>query len=215
MASKNAFVHGTGQLFLFPPKKLIIIGLDTDDVLGKHPLWRADAKAPPPDSLVDSIRRHGVLTPGRCRKVDDETAEVIFGRDRTKACRVLEAEGLDIKMPMLTWPKGTSLADIIGAVNAENSARKTDSLITQAHGVFMQMQAEGVGSGADELECAKKVSASTGMSVQRIRNLLAFREDDQLVRAVKLGEDGTVSVTLVKGVADEETKKLLGPRKLW
>jgi hypothetical protein len=33
--------------------------------------------------------------------------------------------------------------------------------------------------------------------------------------AVTLSEDGTVSVTLVKGVADEETKKLLGPRKLW
>lgn len=33
--------------------------------------------------------------------------------------------------------------------------------------------------------------------------------------AVALAEDGTVTVTLVKGVADEETKKLLGPRRLW
>jgi tetratricopeptide (TPR) repeat protein len=33
--------------------------------------------------------------------------------------------------------------------------------------------------------------------------------------AVKIADDGTVSVTLVKGVADEETKKLLGPRRLW
>ncbi len=203
MASKNAFSYGTGQLFHFPPLAppkggLVIVGLDTKDVAGSHGLWRADAQDPAPQYLIDSIRKHGVLQPGKARKIDEDVAEVVMGRDRTKACRwLIENEGLDIKMPMLVWPKHATLAEMIGSANAENSARKNESLIAQAEGVYAQLKAEGYGNGSDE-DAIKAVSVSTGRSAQRILNLLAFRADSALVKAY---EKGTVKGEALMAIA--------------
>lgn len=199
MAGKNSFTHGVGQHFRFPPEAppvggLIIIGHDlgpdgTKAVNGSHELWRADADLPPPKNLVDSIRKHGVLAPGRARKIDENTAEVVLGRDRTKACRILKAEGMEITMPMLVWPKGSSIGEIIGAINAENFARKTESVISQAEHVWMQLKAEGYFDGNVD-DALKATSISTGMSTQRLRQLLTFREDQALVKAVQKSEMG-------------------------
>lgn len=188
-SSKNAFIHSTIQMFRFPADKLVIIGRDTKDSLGTHDLWRADANEDPPKSMVDSIRRHGVQVPIKVRKIDDETAEVVMGRDRTKAVRwLVENEyGGDyskLLIPAMVWPKGTSSADIIGAANAENYSRKTESLTAQATHVKMQLKAEGYFDGVDAAVCIKAVSASTGFSEQRIRNLISYLDDQDLVKAV-------------------------------
>lgn len=184
----HALTHKRAEHFLMPPMSLLIIGLDTDDVAGSHPLWRADAKDSVPDArFIDSIRKHGIIQPVRARKIstdNKDTAEVIVGRERVKAARLLEAEGMTITVPTLLWPMGTPDSEIIGAANAENYQRKTESVVLQAEHVAMQLRANGYFDGIDENECLKSVSVSTGMGVQRIRNLLAFREDSRLTQAV-------------------------------
>ena len=207
----HTFVHKRAEHFLFPPDKLIVVGYDTEHVQGAHPLWRADAQKKPEPAFVDSVRKHGFLQPVRARKLpkgtdlhlrgdldgivvtdaqNDEYAEIVVGRERVKAGRLLVAEGQKVLVPVILWPAGTSLAEIIGAANAENYQRKTEGLITQAEHVCMQLRAEGYFDGADEKEALKSVSASTGFSVQRIRNLLAFREDKQLVESVRAKAKG-------------------------
>ncbi len=207
MAHNSAFIHGKIEGFKFPPHKLVIIGHDTPHVRGGHELWRADCKDPPPSSLVDSIRKHRVLQPGKCRKIDEETAEVVMGRDRTKACRVLVDSGMDIYMPMIVYPKNTPIADIIGGANAENFARKTEKLTAQIEHLHMQLLAEGYEDGK-EVDAVKAVAVSTGVSIQRIRIMMAFRGDAALVRAVdddKLhGEAALAIATLPEGQRQEE-----------
>ena len=56
----------------------------------------------------------------------------------------------------------------------------------------------------DEIDEDARSLMTQGLPIRRERAL-----------DIKLADDGTVTVTLVKGVADEATKKLLGPRKLW
>lgn len=188
---KFALDHKRSEMFLLPPRKCIIIGKDTPHKQD-HELWRADVKNPPPDYLINSIRKHGVLQPIRARKIEGnfDEVEVVMGRDRVKSARVVEDGGQPVLVPVILYRAGTPISEIIGAANAENFARKTESLISQAEHVWMQLRAEGYFDGADEAECIKNVSVSTGFSAQRIKNLLAFREDDKLVKAVKLGLDG-------------------------
>lgn len=207
----HAFVHKRAEHFLFPPDKLIVVGYDTEHVQGSHPLWRADAKSKPADAFVDSIRKHGFLQPVRARKLpkgtdlhlkgdldgvivtdtqNDEYAEIVVGRERVKAGRILAAEGQKVLVPVILWPAGTSLAEIIGAANAENFQRKTEGTITAAEHVWMQLRAEGYFDGADEKEALKSAATSTGFSVQRIKALLAFREDKQLVDLVRAKQKG-------------------------
>lgn len=191
--------------YLMPSTKLIVIGHDTDHVQGSHPLWRADCDSKPEKAFVDSIRKHGFIQPVRARKLpnplvlkdgtkieanDSDYAEVVVGRERVKSGRILDADGDPRPVPVILYPANTPIAEIIGAGNAENSQRKIESVITQAEGVFSQMRALGYGDGGDELACAKEVSVSTGMSVQRIRNLLEFRSDEKLVKAVRAKENG-------------------------
>ena len=182
----HAFVHKRAEHFLFPPDKLIVVGYDTEHVQGSHPLWRADARSTPADAFVDSIRKHGFLQPVRARKLpkgtdlhltgdldgivvtdaqNDEYAEIVVGRERVKAGRILAAEGQKVLVPVILWPAGTSLAEIIGAANAENYQRKTEGVITTAEHVWMQLRAEGYFDGADEKEALKSVATSTGISV--------------------------------------------------
>ncbi len=72
----------------------------------------------------------------------------------------------------------------------------------------MQLRAEGFFDGADEMAACKAVGVSTGFSVQRIRNLLAFREDDRLVRAVRAktlrGESAMALATLAEPQRTEQ-----------
>ncbi len=198
----HALSHKRAEHFLIPPSKLIVIGYDTKHVQGEHPLWRADCKHEPEPAFVDSCRKHGIIQPIRARKLpksdaidsdhlkldEGEYAEVVVGRERVKAARKIEAEGQTILVPTMLWPAGTPLADIIGVANSENYHRKTESLESIVEHVHMQLKAEGYFDGAPESDALKAVGVSTGFSVQRIRNYLAFREDERLVRAVRSGK---------------------------
>ncbi len=215
----HALSHKLGStLFILPsPKFALVIGLDTEHVQGQHDLWRHDCKSEPSEIMIASIRRHGILQPIRARKLPksdaidsehlklnaDEYVEVVMGRDRIKAARVVEAGGKPVVVPCLLWPAGTPTSEIMGAMNAENFVRKTESLDSIIEHVWMQMVAEGYGNGVEELDCAKAVAVSTGMSVQRIRNLLAFREDDRLVRAVRAGTIGGEAALAIATMPDE------------
>ncbi len=235
----HAFSHKRAELFHFPSDALIVIGHDTEHVAGSHPLWRKDCDNIPDDDFVASIRKHGFIQPIRARKLpkgtaykllgrvgeyasklspeelDTHLAEIVVGRERVKAGRILAEENPKLVVPTLLWPAGTSLAEIIGAANAENYQRKHESVTTQAEHVYMQMRAEGYGDGIEELTAAKNVMASTGFSVQRIRNLLAYREDDALVRAVERSEKGEAggvkgeaALALATLPSEERTKQL-------
>jgi hypothetical protein len=202
---KFALDHQRAELFRMPPMAvskpredgtrggLIIYGLDTKHGIGEHELVRADVRNPAPQYLIDSIRKQGVVTPIRARKLakdDFENAAVVVGRDRVKSCRWLwENEGLHILVPTLLFPYNTPANEIIGIANAENFARKTESLIAQAQHLFIQLRAEGFGDGRDE-EALRAVQATTGVSIQRINTLLAFRGDDKLIKLVKAQEEG-------------------------
>ncbi len=205
--SKQAMEHQTGTLFRMTPGKehLLIIGYDTKDG-PEHALWRADVGAAPKDDLVASVTKHGVITPIRAQKINETQAMVVVGRDRVKAARVAEKNGVDIKIPVLLYPPTATIKEIIGVANAENYARKTESLLAQAEHLHKQMVAEGLNDGVDELTCAKAVAASTGLSVQRIRNIIDFRNDDSLVRAVK-GEKIAGETALALATIKDEAKR--------
>jgi len=222
----HALSHKRAEHFLIPPANLVIIGFDTKHVQGEHPLWRADCKNEANADLVNSIRKHGIIQPIRARKLPksdaiesehlslsgDEYAEVVVGRERVKAARVLADEGLNILVPALLWPVGAPVGEIIGAANAENYQRKTEGVVAVAEHVYMQLRAEGYFDG-NERDALKGVAVSTGFSVQRIRNLLAFREDERLVREVRAchigGEAALAIATLPEKERGEQLAKVL------
>lgn len=229
--SKNAFVHLTGQLFRFPSRKLVVVGLDpsplavtrpdgtdvpagTIAVKGSHDLWRADCRDPAPQYLIESARAHGILQPGKARKLDEEYAEVVMGRDRTKTVRVLNDEGnlwgtqAEILMPMMVWPKNATISEMIGAANTENSARKKESLLAQAEGAYAQYMAH-MNEGATESDALKSVSVSTGSSVQRVKNLLEWRSNSALVKAYTSGTVGGEALLAIATLpADKQETEL-------
>ncbi len=207
MAGGQALVHARATHFLVPPHKLLIVGLDTEHVAGEHPLWRADVKSTPDAAFVASVRKHGIIQPIRARKTskdDNDMPEVVVGRERTKAARIIEAEGTSILVPCLLWSMGTPDAEIIGVANAENFQRKVESAVLQAEHVHMQLRALGFYDGAEEIDCLKNVSVSTGMSVQRLRNLLAFRGDGRLVAAVTAGQVGAEAALALATLEPED-----------
>lgn len=203
--SKGDFVHKTGTLYHFPGKKLVIVGLDTPHVMGAHPLWRADAKNAPSQALVDAIRKHGVLQPGRCRKIDDETAEVVMGRDRVKSVRILNDEGIKITMPMLTWPAGTPIAEIIGAANAENYQRKHETMLEQVEHVWMELVASGFTQGREK-EALAETSVSTGFSPQRLRYMVQLRGDEKVCDAIRESKIGDEIGMALASIGDRDVR---------
>jgi ParB-like chromosome segregation protein Spo0J len=205
-----------GDLWFFPPTKptkdlggLIIIGLDTKDVRGSHRLWREDCREAAPEGLVASIRKHGVLQPIRARKIeknDNDRAEVVVGRDRTKAARVIAGEGVSIKIPVMLFSHDATDEEIIGAANAENYQRKTENLRHQSEHLFMQATAAGHPANPDALPM---VATSTGVSTQRLKTMFAFRANKALVAAYDAGTiKGEVALALVS-LPDEQLAKEL------
>ena len=171
------------DLWMMDRANLIVIGHDTDDG-PEHELYRHDVRDPVDPALTASIRKHGVMQPIRARrcKADPSKAEVIMGRSRCKG--VDDITDVAIKIPVMLWPAGATVAEIIGAANAENHIRKTESVIATADHAFAQLRAEG---GAEAKGAINSVAVDLGITPARVRSLLKLREAADVVAALKSG----------------------------
>lgn len=189
MASKTAFEQERGTFFKFPPNDLIIIGLDTDDG-AEHALWRADVKEPIPPTFVDSIRKHGVLQPIRVRRIEGDSmcGEVVVGRSRVRAARVVAKDGPPVLVPAVVFPSSATLAEIVGAANAENHQRKTENIESACEHAHLQL----VQLGGDDSNprVIKEIAGDFGWAPDRLRALLAYRGAADVRAAFCAGEIG-------------------------
>lgn len=194
--SSAAKLGAKSDLWIMDRKDLIVIGHDTDDG-PEHELYRADVRDPVDESLAPSIRKHGVIQPIRARrcKSDSSRAEVIVGRSRVRAVEAIAKDGgPSIKIPVMLWPAGATLAEIVGVANAENHVRKTESILVTADHAHAQLRAEG---GAEVKGAINSVAVDLGISPARVRSLLKLREAPDVIAALKASAiKGEVALTL-------------------
>jgi len=91
-------IEGSGKrdLFLVPPEKLVVIGLDTEDE-PEHPLYDARVTLPIDQAMVADVAKFGVVQPIRARRNGDKL-EVVVGRQRVRLAR--EANGIGTGDPI-------------------------------------------------------------------------------------------------------------------
>jgi len=209
--AKQLFDAKRSNIFFFDPDDLIVIGLDTTDG-PEHPLYDARAKLPVDDKLVLNIMALGkILEPVGVRK-NGEIVEVIYGRQRVKACREankrLKASGCEpIFVPAIGERVDNSRA--FGMMISENELRRGDAPLTKA-----QKLQKYIDLGHTE----KDASEIFGITLQTAKNWLSLLDLDRSVQ--KMVESGKITATAAAGLVSlsrekqkEEAEKLISDGK--
>lgn len=178
------------------PRRVRVIGYDTADG-ADHPCWRADAKEPPDENMIASIRKRGQIQPIRARKIegsDDAMSfppghekgylcDVVVGRKRTKAARVVAEDTPALLLDVVMFPTSSTWSEISGTANAENYIRVTESLEAKIEHMHQQYVLEGADDAA-----AHAVAVDFGVSVGHVRQCLALRGSHEVLTALKAGD---------------------------
>ncbi|HVY65943.1 MAG TPA: hypothetical protein VHH11_14065 [Gammaproteobacteria bacterium] len=181
---------GRGDLYIFDPFRLVIVGYDTDDGEA-HPLY--DERVRDLDNVdpawVANVAANGILTPiGVVR--DGDRVLVKFGRHRVvwarRATEALRREGAPgVKVPGYYARSEDKVS--LGLIVAENEIRRADALLAKA-----RKAARLCAHGYSVDDCATQF----GVSVATIRNWLQLIEASApVLRAVERGELGASAAT--------------------
>jgi len=168
--------------FAMEPDALTIVGLDTDDG-PEHPLYDERCRMPLDEGLVTSIAREEKLLQAVGVRKNGHLIEVVHGRQRVRALRVVNERRIKDGLPPLTATcfveRPISDVRAMGMMIAENENRVNDDPVTRA-----TKAARFIAMGATEND----VSVSFGISRQAVKNLLALLElSDEVKKAVQLG----------------------------
>jgi ParB family chromosome partitioning protein len=192
MSGKHAFNAKRKDVFLFDPNDLTVIGHDTDNG-PDHPLYDARAKLPVDEKLVLNIMALGkVLEPISVRKNGD-VAEVVWGRQRVKACREankrLKAQGSEpVFVPAMV--ERAEDGQVMGLMISENEIRQEDSPMTRVRKIQRYID-----HGHTEDEAA----VIFGLTKQSIKMQLSLLDLDKSVQ--KMIESGRISATAATSFA--------------
>lgn len=192
---KQAFDHARNSMWSIDPHELCLVG---GDVLPKEERGDLDTEATEDDELFDArlgvplteefinnIDAHGVDTPILIAKIND-VATVIAGRSRVRAARIVnirrKARGeplikVDCKM------KRGSAASLMGAMIAENEARRDDELPTKIAKLKRYMNR---GISVEDAAVTFNVTAAVA------KTWLAF-DDNAIAATKKAVEQGRIS----------------------
>lgn len=205
--AKQLFNAKRSNIFFFDPDDLVIIGADTDDG-SEHPLYDDRAKLPVDGKLVMNILALGkILEPVGVRK-NGEIVEVVYGRQRVKACREankrLKAQGCE---PIFVPAMGERAdnAKMLGMMISENELRQGDTPLAKAN----KLQ-KYINLGRTE----KEAGEIFGITLQTAKNWLSLLDLDRSVQ--KLVESGKITATAAAGLVSlprdkqkEEAEKLI------
>jgi ParB-like chromosome segregation protein Spo0J len=137
MSTSKLFTDGSrSNVFHVDPKAVVLIGLDTAHKVGEHVLYDDRVLESVERSFIDGVKAVGILEPVLVRK-SGGNMEVVFGRKRTIALRIanaeLIAEGKEPhKLPILPERKGTSDLEVLQKLILENEARRNTSPMQKA-----------------------------------------------------------------------------------
>jgi ParB family chromosome partitioning protein len=192
--------EGEQKVLLIPPERLKLI---TDP---KHPLYDKRVHLPVDEGLVESIIAQGILENIRIRKNPDnpEDIEVVFGRQRVKACleankRLKKSGGVLINMPCMV--SRSDAATLFGFTIAENVHRQEETPLGKAEKAQRLL----------DLGKSEEYAAMTlGVKVPTLRSLLRLLEAPSVVKkAVESGAISTDTAYKLGKHAPEEQKARL------
>ncbi len=184
-----------------------IIGLDTGD--GKeHPLYDDKIHVEISEEFIQNVDEHGILTPILVRK-NGEIAEVVFGRTRVRAARVVNERRRKRGDPEMRVPCTKIAAEdkrLMAISMTENAARRqAPDPIDEARD--MQRLAS---QGYDEHEVAIHFACSKQKVVKRLA-LLGLAPP--LIRAIRSGQIAASSALALKSLSHEEQAEKLAELK--
>lgn len=204
--SKLFTVGARSNVFHVDPKAVVLVGLDTAHKAGEHVLFDDRALEQIERPFIEGIKAIGVLEPVLVRK-SGGNMEVVFGRKRTLALRIanaeLIAEGKEPhKLPILPERKGTSDLELLQKLILENEARRETSPMQKALRLqdwFARKSATGT-EGTDSE--AAVVFCTTATTIRNWKKLLAL---DAKVQSAIL--QGKISANAAADLSDLEPKK--------
>lgn len=130
-AEKQAIDASRVSRFMVDPRKLVLIGLDTEDG-PEHPLYDETVTDDPDEDMAESLGTEGQLQAIVCRK-NGEALEVIAGRTRVKAARLWnDAHEDDPILLEVRIVRGKSDVELLELVAIENEHRKDKPPIVKA-----------------------------------------------------------------------------------
>jgi len=141
--AKTAFDAQRENLWLLDPDKILIVGYDTKDGI-EHPLvnervlkLRREGFDRPElvASLMGEGQQQNVVVRKVMRKVGEkieETIECVVGRNRVLAGREIKKLHGDEFFLRATQTKNNDVGALTGAIEAENSVRQDDDMLTKA-----------------------------------------------------------------------------------
>jgi ParB family chromosome partitioning protein len=196
------------NLYEMLPTDLVIVGLDTDDAPGTHPLIDDERnKTPIDESLVQSIQEYGVVEPVVVRKAGDR-AEVIDGRRRVRHARIanerLASEGLELQMVrVVIQPRVITDEDAAGLMIMLNEQREQDSMVNRS-AKLRYLVDKGVSD--------KKAAVFFRVTTTAIRNWKSLLSaTDEVLEAVDKGQlSASAATELAQLDAQEQNAKLEG-----
>lgn len=181
----KTFAAPTLTAFAMDPDELVIIGLDTQDKAGEHPLYDERIHLPVNEALVQSIMAHGFKRTLPVRK-EGTQAVLVDGRQGVRAAREankrLRAAGLEtVSIPVLP-ERGLQDANAMGLMILANELRTDDDTMTRATKAARYL---GTGKTMEQVALAFGVAEST---VSMWMDLLELHPDVQvMVKAGQLG----------------------------
>jgi ParB family chromosome partitioning protein len=228
--SKQAFDAKRTNLFMFDPNDLVVIGFDTDDG-PEHPLYDKRAKLPVDEKLVLNIMALGKILEHVGVRKNGDKAEVIFGRQRVKACREANKRRALHGYEPLFVPATIERADESRALEmmvSENEIRKDDGPIDRARKIqkyldyghteddaskIFGMTAQAIKMQLQLLDLDKSVQKmveSGQVSATAAASLSVFSRDEQKTEAEKLVSEGKTTVADVRHAVKQTKAKKKG-----
>jgi hypothetical protein len=211
--SKKGFDFARNSIYSVDPFDIVIIGgrglpkeQASDDDTGdgpEHELYDLRTLEDISEEFINNIDAYGVMTPISITKIDGQ-AVVVAGRQRVKAARAVNlrraARGeaaLKVECKVVKPPKA---AGLMGAMIAENEARRDDSLLAKIEKLKAFM-ARGV-----SLEDAARTFC---IQTQTAKRWLSFDENatKEVVKAVEAGQISTSAAIQVARVKDPEEQR--------
>lgn len=209
--AKTAFNAQRENLWLLDPENLTVVGIDTEDglehALVNHRALRLKAEGPS-EEMVESLMADGQLQPILVRK-NGSFVEVVLGRNRVLAAREanrrLAAAGQEPMVLRCVQYKNNDDGKITGAVEAENSVRRDDDMLTKAKNAARLVERGKL----TKLEIAKKLGMK---KVEVLENHLRLLElSPKMQQAIERGViTATAAGTFADMTLEEQEKTVAG-----
>lgn len=166
-AAKIELTAKRTDLWRFDPNAVVIIGVDTDHKAGEHPYRETDERmnVEIPREFIDSVKSKGVQVPVGIRRTADKKLEVAFGRRRSMANRIanaeLLAEGKEPKLLPAIIVKDTDDREAVETMILENELRLDDTPLAKAKKLEIALAFGHTDASA---------AAAFGVSITAVRN---------------------------------------------